>query len=126
MGTDALDDIVDGGHQEAVRDIDLGHGDVRQAEGAVTLLAEEVNMQVIILVVAMAVAEFIAHAVTAILYDMHQMMLTEESERTKDARLVDGQYLILQFGERQRPSSLRQRPDNDNPVGCRFDAVERQ
>ena len=126
MGTDALDDIVDGGHQEAVRNIDLGHGDVRQAEGAVTLLAEEVNMQVIILVVAMAVAEFIAHAVTTILYDMHQMMLTEESERTKDARLVDGQYLILQFSERQRPSSLRQRPDNDNPVGRRFDAVERQ
>ena len=126
MGTDALDDIVDGGHQEAVRDIDLGHGDVRQAEGAVTLLAEEVNMQVIILVVAMAVAEFIAHAVTAILYDMHQMMLTEESERTKDARLVDGEYCVFQFRQRQRSSGLCQRPGNDNPVSRRFDAVERQ
>jgi hypothetical protein len=90
MGTDALDDIVSGGHVETIGDVNRRNGCLLKAIGAMALLAEEMHMEVVILMVTMAVAEFIAHAVAAVLYDVHQMMLTEEGECTKHARLIDG------------------------------------
>ena len=64
------------------------------------MTALTVEMYVLVVVLMMAIvtmAQFVAHTVATVFQDVYQMMLTEEGERTEDARLVDRQNLILQF-----------------------------
>ena len=53
------------------------------------------RMDILIVVVIMAMAEFIAHTLAATLDDMYQMMLLKQGEGTEDVRLVDTQNLIF-------------------------------
>ena len=55
-------------------------------------------MQVVIVVVAVTMAELIAYAVVAAFDGMYEMVLTEEREGTEDVRLVNGLDPALQFG----------------------------
>ena len=124
VGTEALGHVVDALELIAIGEDDGGDGHVVQTEGAMTALTIEMHMLVVVIVVTMvAVAEFIAHAVAAILDDVHQMVLAEEGERTEDARLVDGQNLVFQFAERQRTLGIGQRLHHHDAVGGGFDAV---
>ena len=63
-------------------------------------LAIEVHMLVVVAVVTVVtMTKLIAHAVATVLDDVHQVVLAEKGERTKDARLIDGQNLVFQFAE---------------------------
>ena len=53
---------------------------------------------VVIVVVAVTVAEFIAYAVAAAFNGMYEMVLTEEREGSEDIRLVNGLDPALQLG----------------------------
>ena len=55
-------------------------------------------MQVVIVVVAMTMAELIAYAVAAAFDGMYEVMFTEEREGSEDVRLVNGLDPALQFG----------------------------
>ena len=52
-----------------------------KAVSALTYLAEEVRMLVIVVLLAVTVAEFIFRAVAAALNRMHQMMFPEQGEK---------------------------------------------
>jgi hypothetical protein len=55
-----------------------GNGDIGKAESAVAMLAVEVGVLVVILDMAVvAVAQFVAYAVAAILNDVYQVVLSE-------------------------------------------------
>ena len=66
--------------------------------GLLTHLTVEGGMQVVIVGVAMTMAELIAYAVVAAFDGMYEMVLTEEREGTEDVRLVNGLDPALQFG----------------------------
>ena len=55
-------------------------------------------MLVVVVVVAVTVAELIAYAVAAAFNGVYEMMLTEKREGSEDIRLVDGLDPALQFG----------------------------
>ena len=74
----------------ARRQDDRGDGHIGQAEGAVAALAVEVYVLVVVLGMAVvAVSEFVAHAVAAVLDDVHQVVFAEQRQRAEHARLVD-------------------------------------
>ena len=78
----------------------LWHFRIVEAVSLLTLFTIEVRMLVIIMFVAVAVAEFIPRAIAVAFNRMDQMVLTEEIQRTEDVRLVDGANLPFQFCQR--------------------------
>ena len=52
------------------------------------ILAEEMHMQVVVIVAAMTVTQLIAQGTRAVFDGMHKMVLAEECQGTEDARLV--------------------------------------
>jgi hypothetical protein len=76
----------------------LWHLHTIETIGLLTHLTVEVGMQVVIVVVAVTMAELIAYAVVAAFDGMYEMVLTEEREGTEDVRLVNGLDPALQFG----------------------------
>ena len=68
----------------------LWHFRIVEAVSLLTLFTVEVGMLVIIMFVAVTVAEFIPRAIAVAFNRMDQMVLTEEIQRTEDVRLVDG------------------------------------
>ena len=70
---------------EAFRQLHFRNGDMFQTIGASTRLAVEMHVQVIIcLGIMTATTQLIAHAVATVLNDMHQMVLLEQCQGTKD------------------------------------------
>ena len=53
---------------------------------------------VVVVVVAVTMAEFIAYAVAAAFDGVYEVMFTEEREGSEDVRLVNGLDPALQFG----------------------------
>ena len=105
----------------------FGNGDGRnlcvvEAERASTLLTMEVWMLVVVVVVPMTVAEFVAQAI-AVLDDMHEVFLSEEREGTEDVRLVDGADGMFKFDERHGSHGRGESLDDDNAIGCWPDVV---
>ena len=76
------------------------------------------RMHILIVVVVMTVAQFVAHPIAASLNDMYEMVLTEDGERTEDVRLVDAQDPFLQFCQRDWVKSLYQFFQHHDTVGC--------
>ena len=66
--------------------------------GLLAHLTVEVGMLVVVVVVAVTVAEFIAYAVAAAFNGMYEMVLTEEREGSEGIRLVNGLDPALQLG----------------------------
>ena len=59
---DALNDVGGGGDGEAWRHINLWNGDTIKTERAMTVLAEEMNVQIVVILAAVTVAQLIAQA----------------------------------------------------------------
>lgn len=66
-------------HGIIIRDENRRDGRVFQAEGAVALFAEEMDVDVVVLAVTMAVAEFVAHAVAGIVLTLSLFHLFPEN-----------------------------------------------
>lgn len=79
-------------------------------------------MLVVVMVVIIAVAEFIAQAI-AVLDDMHEVFLSEEREGTEDVRLVDGADGMFKFDERHGSHGRGESLDDDNAIGRWPDVV---
>ena len=79
-------------------------------------------MLVVVVVVPMTVAEFVAQAI-AVLDDMHEVFLSEEREGTEDVRLVDGADGMFKFDERHGSHGRGESLDDDNAIGCWPDVV---
>ena len=82
----------------------------------------EVWVLVVVMVVIIAVAEFIAQAI-AVLDDMHEVFLSEEREGTEDVRLVDGADGMFKFDERHGSHGRGESLDDDNAIGRWPDVV---
>lgn len=82
----------------------------------------EVWVLVVVMVVIIAVAEFIAQAI-AVLDDMHEVLLSEEREGTEDVRLVDGADGMFKFDERHGSHGRGESLDDDNAIGRWPDVV---
>jgi len=123
LGADALDNVAGGGDGEAGRHSNAGHGNAVETEGALAALAEEMDMEVVVLLATVAVAQLVAQCPCPVFDDMGQMMVAEKGEGTEDARLVDGQDLQLQLGQRQRPGRQGQLAQHYNAVGRGLDAM---
>lgn len=95
---------------------------VVEAERASAFLTMEVWMLVVVMVVIIAVAEFIAQAI-AVLDDMHEVFLSEEREGTEDVRLVDGADGMFKFDERHGSHGRGESLDDDNAIGRWPDVV---
>ncbi len=107
--------------------IAFGNGDgwnfcVVEAERASALLTMEVWVLVVVMVVIIAVAEFIAQAI-AVLDDMHEVFFSEEREGTEDVRLVDGADGMFKFDERHGSHGRGESLDDDNAIGRWPDVV---
>ena len=107
--------------------IAFGNGDGRnlcvvEAERASALLTMEVWMLVVVVVVPMTMAEFVAQAI-AVLDDMYEVLFSEEREGTEDVRLVDGADGMFKFDERHRPQGRGESLDDDNAIGRWPDVV---
>ena len=83
---------------EPQRNSQFGQLHAVTAIGLLANLTKEVWVLVVIVVVAVTVAEFIAYAVAAAFNGMYEMVLTEEREGSEDIRLVNGLDPALQLG----------------------------
>ena len=82
-------------------------------------------MRVYILIIIMVVAmtEFIANSLASALDDMYEMMLTEKCQGPEDIRFVDGQNPRFHLSEGHRMQTSCQLPHHDNTISCRLNAV---
>ena len=81
-----LSHVVDTCQFVAGRQLYSGNGYIGKAESAVAMLAVEVGVLVVILDMAVvAVAQFVAYAVAAILNDVYQVMFSEQRKCPEDA-----------------------------------------
>ena len=87
------------------------------------LLAVEMDVDVIVLFLVMAVAELIAHTVAGIVQHVHQMRLTEGLQGSEDVGLVDVFDNGFQLGHRHRAARRGQGAGDDDAVRRRLDAV---
>ena len=86
---DTFDDMAGRCDGKARRYVDLRNRDTIEAERAVTLLAEEMHVKVVVIVTSMTVTQLIAQGTGTVLDGVHQVMLAEERQGTEDARLVN-------------------------------------
>lgn len=84
-------------HYETGRQLRIWHLQMVEAVSALTNFAEEVRVLVVVVLLAVTMAEFIFRAVAAALNRMHQMMFPEQGESTEDIRLIDGSNPPFQF-----------------------------
>ena len=75
------------------------------------------------MLMVVAVAELIAHALAAALYHMHQMVFLEECQGPEYVRLVDGLDPVLQLCQCGGVQAFYQLPHYYDAVRRRFDAV---
>ena len=95
---ETLGHVVDARQLVALGQLDGGNRDVVDAERAVARFAVEVYVLVVVVLVAVvAQAEFVAHAVAAVLDDVYQVVLAEQRQGTEYTRLVNRQNLVLQL-----------------------------
>ena len=80
-------------------------------------------MDILVVLMVVAMAEFIAYTLAATLDDMHEVVLTEKCQGAEDVRLVDAQDLIFQFRQGDGMQCLHQFLQHDDTVSRRLDAV---
>ena len=68
---------------KARRQGDLRHVHIVQTIRLLAYLTEEMGMLILVVVVVMTVAEFVARPITAALDGMHEMVLTEQRQGTE-------------------------------------------
>ncbi len=100
----------------AVRDSHHRDRDIFQAEGPVAFFAEEMDVEVIVTVVVVAVAELVADAASGVFKDVDKVGVTEQLEDAEDVAFVDGFQHVLQLRHSEGPMGIRQRPRYHQPV----------
>ena len=95
--TDAFEHKIGTLHQIAFGQLNLRNGKVFETNGLAAMFAVEVNMHVVVNRVVVAVAEFIAHAITVFKH-MDKVMLLEERQTAENARFVDAADAVFQLG----------------------------
>ena len=103
--------------------VELWHLHAVEAIGLLAYLTVEVGMLVVVVVVAVTMAELIACAVVATFDRMYKVLLTEEREGSEDIRLVDGLDPALQFCQRLGQHGAGQCLNHHDAVGSGFDIV---
>ena len=94
-----------------------------EAVSALTYLAEEMRMLVVVVILVVTVAEFVFRAVAAALNGVHKMMFPKQRKSPEDVRFVDGCYPPFQLCQRLRQHGTGQFPDNNDSVRCGLDTV---
>ena len=84
-------------YQKSFGQLNLRNGKVFKTNGLSAMFAVEVNMHVVVDSVVVAVAEFIAHAITVFKH-MYEVLFLEECQSTEDARFVDATDAVFQLG----------------------------
>ena len=74
---------------EALRQLHLRHVGIVKTERLLTLFTVEMRMLVVIVLMVVTVAQFIAHTLAAALYHMDEVVFLEEREGSENVRLVD-------------------------------------
>ena len=87
------------------------------------LFAVEMDVDVVILVFVMAVAEFVAHPVAGIVQHVHEMRLAESLQGPENIRLVDGFHDRFEFGHGHRTARRGEGAGDHDAVRRRLDAV---
>ena len=87
-----------------------------------TPLTMEVRMSVVVMMMVVAVTEFVAGA-CAVLNEVHEVLIAEKGERAEDVRLVDGANGSFKFDERHRPHGRRQSLSDNDAIGSGAYAV---
>ena len=88
----------------------------------VTARAVEMDVEVVV-VLPGSMAEFIAHAVSAVFKHMHKVRFAENSKCTENTAFVYRLKPCLKFRKGQRPTGRRQLTRNQEPVCRGFYAV---
>ena len=101
----------------AVRDSHHRDRDIFQAEGPVAFFAEEMDVEVIVLAVVVAVAELVADAAAGIFKNMDKMGFAEHLQGAEDSALVYGFKGVFKLHHSQRPMRVVQGPGYEQPVG---------
>ena len=81
------------------------------------------HMLVVILMVGMAVAQFIAHSIATVFERMNKVVLAKEGQATGNARLVHREQYIFQFKKRHRTTSPVECFSHEDAVSRRANAV---
>lgn len=121
--TESLEHVAGRHGTEANRYFNWRNRDVVEAEGLVAVLAIEVNVQVVIGVVVMALAQLVAHTFAFAFDGMYKMVRAKECQRSGYTRLVDGLYSLFQFHQRQWATSGCQGACNKNAVDSWLDTM---
>ena len=108
---------------EALGQHHFGHLYPVEAVSLVACLAIEVRVEVLVVLLTMAVAEFVFRAVVAALDGVNQVLFSEEGQCPEHVRLVDGLYSALQFLQRLWLYGTGQCLDHHDAVGSGFDVV---
>ena len=80
-----------------------------------------VFVAIFVVVMGVAVTNFVTDAARAVLYHMHKMMVGKKFQRAEYHRLVDAQESVFEFDERQRFFGLQHRPCHEDAVCCGAD-----
>ena len=123
VGTDTFDQIVDSPRLEAFRHSNRRDGRVFEAEGAVALFAVEMDVDIVVPVFVMAVAEFVADAVAGVVQHMHEVRFAEGLQSPENVGLVDGLHDRFELGHGHRAARRRQGAGDDDAVRRRLHAV---
>lgn len=132
IGADAAHYVAGGVHHEAGGERRDGNGHIGQAEGAVTTLANEVQVQIRRIVgrrfAAMAVvgAEGVLHLSRAVLDMVHQMVLGEGGEGAKHRAALHRAQPRFAVGERKGAIRVEQRAQYQQPCGGGTNAAVQQ
>ena len=122
LGADSLGHIVNGLNLESIRIFYIGNRQLLKAECAVTDLAVEMYVTVIINI-AGGVAEFVSDSLTAVINLVQQMVVPEQGKGTEYTRFVYGVNLVLQLGHSDGMVAVCQCLKYQKPVGGGLDTM---
>ena len=94
-----------------------------QTDGAMAVLAVEMDVLVIVELLVMAHAKLVPYAAVATLDGMYQVALLEECQHTEDARLVKREDRVFQFLHRQGTFRMVKCLGNDDAIGGGLDTM---
>jgi len=124
--TDTLDQETDSLTDITIGKVHLWDMQFMQAISFVTLLTEEMDVLIIVLLTVMAIAPFILGTPINTLYGMDQMVFPEKHECTENIGLIDGQNPVLQFGHGQRTFPCRECLHDEYTIGSGTNAMSLQ
>ena len=127
--TQAMKHIIGCMASEAFRQVDMGHRQVRHAEGAVATFTSEMDVKVVdgrwmcFAAMAMFLAQGILLLPASVFHTMHQVVRQEQGQGAEDGGFVDGFQSSLQITQRFGHTSIHQGTQDENTQGGRLDVT---